>query len=62
MSVETVLLTALDKDEEDVKTTVYVPKNVLRSFKHFAADDDTTLTLLIVKAMREYAIKRLTKK
>lgn len=51
-----------EKDEEDVKTTLYCPKNILRAYKHFAADDDTTVTELIVKAMREYASKRLAKK
>jgi hypothetical protein len=51
-----------EKDEEDVKTTLYLPKNILRAYRHFAADDDTTLRILMIKALREYAARRLAKK
>jgi hypothetical protein len=37
-------------------------KNILRADRHFAADDDTTVTVLIDKSMREYASRRLAKK
>jgi hypothetical protein len=44
--------------EEEVKATWKIPKTLLRDFKHFAADDDTTVTALVITAMKEFAARR----
>jgi hypothetical protein len=45
-------------NEEQVKATWKIPKTLLREFKHFAADDDTTVTALVITAMKEFAARR----
>lgn len=42
-----------DKEEED-KITFRTSKSVIRELKHFAADNDITLTEIINRALRQY--------
>ena len=45
----------MNTKEEEVKATWKIPRTLLREFKHFAADDDTTVTALVITAMKEFA-------
>jgi len=48
----------MNTKEEEVKATWKIPRALLREFKHFAADDDTTVTALVITAMKEFAARR----
>jgi hypothetical protein len=41
-------------EEEDTKTTMKIPTELLDDFKHLAIDMKTTVTALIVESMRLY--------
>ena len=41
-------------EEEDTKTTMKIPIELLDDFKHLAIDMKTTVTALIVESMRLY--------
>jgi hypothetical protein len=51
-------ITVMITKEEEVKATWKIPRALLREFKHFAADDDTTVTALVITAMKEFAARR----
>jgi hypothetical protein len=55
----------MEKDEmiedEETKTTMKVPTDLLDDFKHLAIDMKTTVTALIVESMRLY-LKEIKKK
>jgi hypothetical protein len=51
-------ITVMNTKEEEVKATWKIPRALLREFKHFAADDDTTVTALVITAMKEFAARR----
>ena len=48
-------------EEDDTKTTMKIPIELLDDFKHLAIDMKTTVTALIVESMREY-MKGIKKK
>jgi hypothetical protein len=48
-------------EEEDTKTTMKIPTELLDDFKHLAIDMKTTVTALIVESMRLY-LKDIKKK
>jgi hypothetical protein len=48
-------------EEEDTKTTMKIPTELLDDFKHLAIDMKTTVTALIVESMRLY-LKEIKKK
>jgi hypothetical protein len=41
-------------EEDDTKTTMKIPTELLDDFKHLAIDMKTTVTALIVESMRLY--------
>jgi hypothetical protein len=41
-------------EEDDTKTTMKIPTELLDDFKHLAFDLNTTVTALIVESMRFY--------
>ena len=47
--------------EDETKTTLKIPTDLLDDFKHLAIDMRTTVTALIVESMRQY-IKDIKKK
>ena len=55
----------MDKDEaveeDDTKTTMKIPTDLLDEFKHLAIDEKTTVTALIVESMKQY-LKYIKKK
>jgi hypothetical protein len=44
-------------EEDDTKTTMKIPTELLDDFKHLAIDMKTTVTALIVESMRLYLLK-----
>ena len=48
-------------EEDDTKTTMKIPTELLDDFKHLAIDMKTTVTALIVESMRLY-LKEIKKK
>jgi hypothetical protein len=48
-------------EEDDTKTTMKIPTELLDDFKHLAIDMKTTVTALIVESMRLY-LKDIKKK
>ncbi|MFZ0225058.1 MAG: hypothetical protein WAM42_25525 [Candidatus Nitrosopolaris sp.] len=48
-------------EEDDTKTTMKIPTELLDDFKHLAVDMKTTVTALIVESMRLY-LKEIKKK
>ena len=48
-------------EEDDTKTTMKIPNELLDDFKHLAIDMKTTVTALIVESMRLY-LKDIKKK
>jgi hypothetical protein len=48
-------------EEDDTKTTMKIPVELLDDFKHLAIDMKTTVTALIVESMRLY-LKDIKKK
>ena len=55
----------MDKDEaveeDETKTTMKIPTDLLDDFKHLAIDEKTTVTALIVESMKQY-LKYIKKK
>jgi predicted transcriptional regulator len=55
----------MERDEmvgdDETKTTIKIPTDLLDDFKHLAIDMKTTVTALIVESMRQY-LKDLKKK
>jgi hypothetical protein len=47
--------------ENETKTTMKIPTDLLDSFKHLAIDEKTTVTALIVESMKLY-LKSVKKK
>ena len=44
-----------DKDiTQTIKTTWRIPKDLVKQFKHLATDRETTVTVLVVDAMKQY--------
>ena len=48
-------------EQDDTKTTMKIPTELLDDFKHLAIDMKTTVTALIVESMRLY-LKEIKKK
>jgi hypothetical protein len=48
-------------EEDDTKTTMKIPTELLDDFRHLAIDMKTTVTALIVESMRLY-LKDIKKK
>ena len=48
-------------EDDDTKTTMKIPTELLDDFKHLAIDMKTTVTALIVESMRLY-LKDIKKK
>ena len=48
-------------EEDDTKTTMKIPTELLDDFKHLAIDQKTTVTALIVESMKLY-LKDIKKK
>ena len=48
-------------EDDETKTTMKIPTDVLADFKHLAIDMKTTVTALIVESMRLY-LKDIQKK
>ena len=48
-------------EEDETKTTMKIPIELLDDFKHLAIDMKTTVTALIVESMKQY-IKEIKKK
>jgi hypothetical protein len=48
-------------EEDDTKTTMKIPTELLDDFKHLAIDMKTTVTALIVESMKLY-LKDIKKK
>lgn len=48
-------------EEDETKTTMKIPIDLLDDFKHLAIDMRTTVTALIVESMRQY-LKDIKKK
>jgi predicted transcriptional regulator len=46
---------------DETKTTIKIPTDLLDEFKHLAIDMKTTVTALIIEAMRQY-LKDIKKK
>ena len=46
---------------DETKTTIKIPTDLLDEFKHLSIDMKTTVTALIVEAMRQY-LKDIKKK
>jgi predicted DNA-binding ribbon-helix-helix protein len=46
----------------EVKTTIRLPKSVLRNLKFLSIDEDITLAQLITKILKEYSARRESKK
>ena len=55
----------MERDEmvgdDETKTTIKIPTDLLDDFKHLAIDMKTTVTALIVESMRQY-LKDIKKK
>ena len=47
--------------DDETKTTIKIPTDLLDDFKHLAIDMKTTVTALIVESMRQY-LKDIKKK
>ena len=47
--------------DDETKTTIKIPTDLLDEFKHLAIDMKTTVTALIVESMRQY-LKDIKKK
>jgi hypothetical protein len=47
--------------DDETKTTIKIPTDLLDDFKHLAIDMKTTLTALIIESMRQY-LKDIRKK
>jgi predicted transcriptional regulator len=47
--------------DDETKTTIKIPTDLLDDFKHLAIDMKTTVTALIVESMRQY-LKDIRKK
>ena len=47
--------------EDETKTTMKIPTDLLDTFKHLVIDEKTTVTALIVESMKQY-IKSIKKK
>lgn len=41
-------------EEDETKTTMIIPTELLDEFKHLAIDMKTTVTALVIESMREY--------
>jgi hypothetical protein len=41
-------------EEDETKTTMIIPTELLDDFKHLAIDMKTTVTALVIESMREY--------
>ena len=50
-------LTELTKDNNNTKATFRLPNDLLNQYKHLAIDKNTTVTALIIEAMKEYISK-----
>ena len=48
-------------EEDETKTTMIIPTELLDDFKHLAIDMKTTVTALVIESMREY-LKGITKR
>ena len=43
---------------DKIKTTWRIPKELVKKFKHLATDRETTVTMLVIEAMKEYLEKK----
>ena len=57
MKQQTVLTDKIKEDEE-VKITFRTRKSILRELKHYATDNDTTVTDIINQACKDFLSKR----
>lgn len=48
-------------EEDETKTSLKIPTDLLDDFKHLAIDAKTTVTALIIESMRQY-LKNIKKK
>ncbi|MGB7956852.1 MAG: hypothetical protein WCF23_23000 [Candidatus Nitrosopolaris sp.] len=48
-------------EDDETKTTLKVPAELLDDFKHLAIDMKTTVTALIIESMKQY-LKEIKKK
>lgn len=39
---------------DTIKTTLRIPKDLIKKFKHLATDKETTVTMLVIEAMQAY--------
>jgi predicted transcriptional regulator len=39
---------------DKIKTTLRIPKDLVKNFKHLATDRETNVTTLVIQAMKEY--------
>jgi hypothetical protein len=55
----------MEKDEivedDETKTSMKIPTDLLDGFKHLAIDEKTTVTALIIESMKQY-LKNIKKK
>ena len=48
-------------EEDETKTSLKIPTDLLDDFKHLAIDEKTTVTALIIESMKQY-LKTIKKK
>ena len=50
-----------DSNNNDIKTSWRLPRDLLKQFKHLATDKETNVTALVVQAMEEFLAKNRKK-
>lgn len=47
-----------EKQDKEVRTTLRIPKDLLKRVKRYALENDTTITNVTVKAFEEFLSRR----
>jgi|SoiMethySBSTD1v2_1073268.scaffolds.fasta_scaffold10855_15 hypothetical protein len=59
--IQQVVLTDKAREDEEIKITFRTNKGLLRELKHYAADNDITVTDIINQACRDFLSKKAHK-
>ncbi len=60
--VQQVILADKAREDEEIKITFRATKGMLRELKHYAADNDMTVTDIINQACKDFLSKKAIKK
>ncbi|MDQ6863049.1 MAG: hypothetical protein M3044_04425 [Thermoproteota archaeon] len=57
--IQIIIVTATEGTE--IKTTLRMPKSLIKQLKQYALDNDTTLTAIVIEGCNEFLTKRKKK-